>query len=332
VKKAISKKAPGKKAKVVKAKAKAKGKKQKGQEEPVPQAEQAEQAEAAEPKASSESEDEGSEEETVKGPKTKANRFKEAQEPANPREPRGILYIGHIPLAFQEPEMTRFFEQFGKVTRLRLSRSKKNGNPRGYGWVEFEEECVARVVAETMHKYLLFGRTLVCHLVPPEKTHGGIFKGARKKQDRSQLRRDEARKRYNNRPLIEVGGEKIPQPTLAQESRRQNGKGKLKHLLKSLEIDYDVEEVLGPGPDSSVSMKKAKAEKLEKALTAAALLAAASKEEAKEAAKLAPKAKVAKVAKVAVEAEAAKAEAAKAEAPGASVGSKAGSKKRRKAA
>ena len=38
---------------------------------------------------------------------------------------RGVVYLGHIPPGFYEPQMKKFFGQFGRVTRLRLSRSKK---------------------------------------------------------------------------------------------------------------------------------------------------------------------------------------------------------------
>ena len=38
---------------------------------------------------------------------------------------RGCIYLGSIPRGFEEPEMKRFFSQFGTVTRLRLSRNPK---------------------------------------------------------------------------------------------------------------------------------------------------------------------------------------------------------------
>ena len=35
------------------------------------------------------------------------------------------MYLGHIPHGFYEEEMRKYFSQFGRVTRLKLSRSKK---------------------------------------------------------------------------------------------------------------------------------------------------------------------------------------------------------------
>jgi hypothetical protein len=37
----------------------------------------------------------------------------------------GVVYLGRIPHGFFESQMRAYFSQFGKVTRLRLSRSKK---------------------------------------------------------------------------------------------------------------------------------------------------------------------------------------------------------------
>lgn len=37
----------------------------------------------------------------------------------------GVIYVGHLPIGLFEPQLKSYFEQFGKVLRLRLSRSKK---------------------------------------------------------------------------------------------------------------------------------------------------------------------------------------------------------------
>ena len=36
-----------------------------------------------------------------------------------------VIWQGHIPYSFFEEQMHAYFSQFGQVTRLRLSRSKK---------------------------------------------------------------------------------------------------------------------------------------------------------------------------------------------------------------
>ena len=77
-----------------------------------------------------------------------------------------VVYIGHIPDGFFEDQMRGFFGQFGEVTNLRISRSKKTGNSKGYGFVEFADGDTAAVAAGTMDKYLLYGKQLVVHVAP----------------------------------------------------------------------------------------------------------------------------------------------------------------------
>ncbi|XP_046381939.1 MKI67 FHA domain-interacting nucleolar phosphoprotein-like [Haliotis rufescens] len=93
----------------------------------------------------------------------------------------GVVYIGHIPRGFFEPQMESFFSQFGKVTRLRMARSKRTGNSRGYAFVEFASEEVAKIVADTMNNYLMFEKLLKCAFLPKEKVHEALFKGCNRK-------------------------------------------------------------------------------------------------------------------------------------------------------
>jgi len=92
----------------------------------------------------------------------------------------GFVYLGHIPHGFFETEIKSYFSQFGRVVRLRLARSLRTGNHKGYGFVEFENVEVARIAAETMNNYLMFNKILKCHLIPKEKLHELTFKNAKK--------------------------------------------------------------------------------------------------------------------------------------------------------
>lgn len=58
--------------------------------------------------------------------------------------------------------MKGFFSQFGDIDKIRLSRSKRSGRSRGYAFIEFADQNVAKIVAETMNNYLMCGRLLKC--------------------------------------------------------------------------------------------------------------------------------------------------------------------------
>ena len=93
----------------------------------------------------------------------------------------GVIYLSRIPHGFYEDQMRAYFSQFGEITRLRMARNKRTGASKHYAYIEFRHEAVARIVVETMHNYLMFGRLLQCHLVPVEKVHPETFVGANRK-------------------------------------------------------------------------------------------------------------------------------------------------------
>ncbi|KAK7251993.1 hypothetical protein RIF29_35651 [Crotalaria pallida] len=95
-----------------------------------------------------------------------------------PREDSAkVLYVGRIPHGFYEDEMRGYFGQFGTIKRLRIARNKKTGRTKHYGFIEFESPEVAKIVAETMHNYLLFEHLLQVHLIPPEHVHPRLWRG-----------------------------------------------------------------------------------------------------------------------------------------------------------
>lgn len=185
--------------------------------------------------------------------KTKANRFKEAmeaeeaEEPGEETEPRGVVFLGRIPRGFLEDQMKKYFSQFGEVTRFRLMRSRKTGGSKGYGFIEFRQESVAKIVAQTMHNYMIGDKTLVCEFKPKEECHK-LFKGWREHiPDPRPGRREKQIASYNHRPMVEVDGQAVPQLTQQQVQRRGLQKKKLKAKLKEMEIDYDLDDILGGG-------------------------------------------------------------------------------------
>ena len=81
----------------------------------------------------------------------------------------GLIRLSGLPYGFFEQELFSYFSQFGTVTRLKLIRSKKTGGSRGYAYIEFEDEDVARIASETMHGYLMFRALIKSRVVDREK-------------------------------------------------------------------------------------------------------------------------------------------------------------------
>ncbi|KAH7650292.1 hypothetical protein FG379_003364 [Cryptosporidium bovis] len=99
------------------------------------------------------------------------------------RRDKAIVYVGHIPFGLFEPQLREYFSQFGEIRRIKLSRSKKNGHSRGYAFIEFNSMEVAQVAASTMNNYIIFRRSLKCHVIPQEKIHPFIFNKSKKRKD-----------------------------------------------------------------------------------------------------------------------------------------------------
>ena len=104
--------------------------------------------------------------------KAKANRKDEGP---------GTVYVGRVPHGFYEKEMRAYFSQFGDISRLRLSRNKRTGASKHFAFIEFAHDSVAKIAAEAMDNYLMFGHILKCKYAEPGSLHPDVWKGADKK-------------------------------------------------------------------------------------------------------------------------------------------------------
>ncbi|KAH9954287.1 hypothetical protein BC827DRAFT_1243676, partial [Russula dissimulans] len=93
----------------------------------------------------------------------------------------GVIFLGRIPHGFYEDQMRAYFSQFGEISRLRLSRNKRTGKSKHYGFIEFVSAPVAQIVAETMDNYLLMGHILTCKVIPKDRVHPELWVGANRK-------------------------------------------------------------------------------------------------------------------------------------------------------
>ncbi|KAL4229099.1 hypothetical protein ACF0H5_012138 [Mactra antiquata] len=91
----------------------------------------------------------------------------------------GVVYLSRLPWGFEEEPMEKYFKQFGGIKQMRVSRSKKTGRSRGYAFVQFYHDQVAKIVAESMNNYIMFGKLIKCRHLP--NPHPDTFKSINKK-------------------------------------------------------------------------------------------------------------------------------------------------------
>ena len=145
---------------------------------------------------------------------------------------RAVLYVGHLPKGFNEAELKQFFQQFGQVTKLRVSRSVKTARSRGYAFLEFAERKVAETAAKAMDQYMIFGRLLDVHVMDADKVHKDTFQHGNRdwkfrptKQMFRSAKNSEAETKTDASRKARVGG-------LLQKEKEKRDR------LKELEIDY----------------------------------------------------------------------------------------------
>lgn len=152
-----------------------------------------------------------------------------AKRPWGPKPDRGVICVSRIPFGFFEDEMRTFFEQFGTVTRVRLSRNKY-GRSRHYGFVEFEDKEVANIVADTMDGYMMFGRILQVQYIPYVNVHPDTFKFANKP-----VKIIDWEKRNRKKVNVERTAEQVD----AINQRNIQREAKLRKKLAEMGLDYD---------------------------------------------------------------------------------------------
>ena len=167
-----------------------------------------------------------------KGAKRKARKKQPSSAPndADANQPSRVIYLGHLPAGFEDTELRTFLNQFGNVSRCRVSRSTKTGRSRGYAFVEFADAEVAKIVADAMSGYFLLEKRLVCHLLPHDRVHELMFKKPKRvltKADKQKAHRAEANKKRSAEALKGITAK------LVEREERKRKK------LAALGIDYD---------------------------------------------------------------------------------------------
>ncbi|XP_073980200.1 MKI67 FHA domain-interacting nucleolar phosphoprotein isoform X2 [Rhodnius prolixus] len=152
---------------------------------------------------------------------------------------KGVVYFSHIPHGFYEEAVKSYCSQFGKVTGVHLPKSKK-GNSRGYGFVEFQHQEVAQIVAETMNNYLMYGKILKAKYIPPSEQRPGVMR-------RAQFWDNKERAIKENEKTIHLMTRKLkPKEELAKVKRMCKNVEKHHEKLKSLGLDYEFQVESAP--------------------------------------------------------------------------------------
>lgn len=84
------------------------------------------------------------------------------------------LYVGNLPFQTNEQDLQDWFTQAGvSVSTVKLIRDRFSGDPRGFGFVEIENDDEAKRAIEALNGKELGGRALVVNEARPQQEGGG---------------------------------------------------------------------------------------------------------------------------------------------------------------
>ena len=79
------------------------------------------------------------------------------------------IYVGNLPFSASEDEVRSLFSEYGNVSAVRLISDRDTGRPRGFGFVEMDDE-VAQTAIEALDGSEMGGRTLRINEAKKRKT------------------------------------------------------------------------------------------------------------------------------------------------------------------
>jgi len=70
------------------------------------------------------------------------------------------IYVGNLPFRLKSETLHELFEAHGEVYSVKLIYDRETGRPRGFGFIEMDQENIAKAV-EAMNGYDCEGRNLI---------------------------------------------------------------------------------------------------------------------------------------------------------------------------
>ncbi|CAL5406592.1 unnamed protein product [Camellia sinensis] len=127
-----------------------------------------------------------------------------------------------------------------------MSMKWKIGKSKHFGFIEFESPEVAKIVSECMHNYLMFEHMLQVHLIPPERVHPKLWKGAsrwHKPLDWVQIER----KRQNKERTLKEHKKLVGEILKHDQKKRKK--------IETAGIDYKCPEIVGSNQPASKNIR-----------------------------------------------------------------------------
>ena len=87
------------------------------------------------------------------------------------------IYVGNLSFNSTEQDLRSLFEAYGTVDRVSLVTDRDTGQPRGFGFVEINDDSAAQRAIDACHGKELMGRAIVVNEARPKSEGGGGNRG-----------------------------------------------------------------------------------------------------------------------------------------------------------
>jgi RNA recognition motif-containing protein len=77
------------------------------------------------------------------------------------------IYVGNLPFQSTEDEVRAAFSEFGDVVSVKLINDRETGRPRGFGFVEIEDDAAEEAI-QALDGSTFGGRTLKVNEARPK--------------------------------------------------------------------------------------------------------------------------------------------------------------------
>ncbi len=92
------------------------------------------------------------------------------------------LYVGNIPFDTTEDDLRSLFEQHGSVQSINVITDRETGRPRGFAFVEMDENSAADAAMQALDGRDMGGRSLRVNEANERRGGGGGGGGGRGRQ------------------------------------------------------------------------------------------------------------------------------------------------------
>ena len=83
------------------------------------------------------------------------------------------IYVGNLPFSATSDDVQNLFAEYGSVTEVHLVTDRQTGQPRGFGFVEMEDDTAADKAIEELNDKDFQGRNLKVNEARPRESRGG---------------------------------------------------------------------------------------------------------------------------------------------------------------